>query len=142
MKKAVNSLLLVIGFILVSTTSASAKGIPIVYSNGPKCTMTTQLPDSVEIDGTHVNFGVKFDQFSIFWVPMWNYGTTEYVLLNDKKDTYYDLDKDDLAYLKETYQIETDKDPSIPFWDKIGGKFIWGGVLLFVIWGMLPSRKK
>ena len=141
MKHIAFFILVLIAFIFVSNT-ASAKGIPIFYGEGPKFVTTHQLPDSVIIDGKHVNFGVGFEQFSIFWVPMWNYGETQYVLVtDDEKQAYTDLGEDELAYLKEEYSIDTDKSPSIPFWDKIGGKMIWGAILLFIIWGIIPSKK-
>ena len=73
---------------------------------------------------------------------MYNYGTTQYVLISDDKETYWDLDEEDLMLLKEEFGINTDKDPNIPFWDKIGGKLIWGTVLALIIWGFIPSKKR
>ncbi len=142
MKHLLYSFLVLISFIFVSNT-ASAKGIPIpvFYGDGPKFVTTQQLPDSVTIEGKHVNFGVGFNQFSVFWVPMWNWGTTEYVLTTNDEKLAYTLDEDDLVYLKEEYNIDTDKTPSIPFWHKTGGKIIWGAVLSFIVWGVLPGKK-
>ncbi len=139
MKKTLLTLLFVVGFLF--TANAAQAGIPIFYSTGHKFVTQQALPDSVTIDGRHVNFGVSFDQFALMWVPMWNYGDTEYALISDDEENAYILDGEDLAYLKEEYGIDTEKNPSIPFWDKIGGKIIWGGVILFGIWGFGKKGK-
>ena len=55
------------------------------------------------IDNAHVNLGVMYEQFSIFWIPMWNYGETKFVLVNDKKDTYYDLSAEEIQTLKTDF---------------------------------------
>lgn len=130
MKKIFCTILLVVGFLCVSNT---ASAIPILYSNGLQFAKTHNLPEDVVIDSQHVNFGVSFKQFAIFWIPIWNYGDTEYVLINDKGDYGYDLDEEDLAYLKETYDIDTDKAPKIPFWDRIGGKLVWIAIIFVVL---------
>ncbi len=140
MKKFLCILLAVAGLMSISN-NASAKGIPIFYNNGLTFSQTHQLPDSIIIDGQHVNFGVGFNQFGVFWVPLWNYGETEYVLITDDGNTGYDLDEEELAYLKEEYQIDTEQAPAIPFWHKTGGKLIWGGVLLLIIGGYFRKSK-
>jgi hypothetical protein len=124
------------------TTNDAQAGIPVFYSNGHKFVPQHTLPDSVKIDGHHVNFGVSFDQFEIMWIPMWNYGATEYALISDDKENAYILDEEDLAYLQEEYGIDTEKNPAIPFWDRIGGKIIWGVVIiLFCIWSFRKKGK-
>ena len=141
MKKTICFLLFFAFFASISNT-VSAKGVPIIYSDGPKLTITEALPeDIVSEDGMHLNLGVMFSQFSIFWVPMFNYGTTQYVLVSDDKETYWELDDEDLMMIKAEFGINTEKKPNIPFWDKIGGKIIWGTLLALIIWGFIPSKK-
>ncbi len=128
------------GALFFTTNTASAKGI-IVYSNGEKIEVIQELPDSIIIDNNHVNLGVMYEQFSIFWIPMWNYGETKFVLINDKEDTYYDLSAEDIEMLKTEFNIDVPESPSIGFWNKTGGKIIWIVLLLVVLWGFKPSRK-
>jgi len=123
-----------------AANTASARGI-IVYSNGEKIELTKELPADVTIDGTHVNLGVMYDQFAIFWVPMWNYGETRFVLFNDKKNTYWDVDEETIEILKTDFNVEVPAKPTIGFWNKIGGKLIWFGVILLAFWGWWSSRK-
>ena len=79
------------GALFLTTTTASAGGV-IIYSNGEKVEVVSKLPAEAVIDNSHVNLGVMYEQFAIFWIPVWNYGDVKYVLINDKGDTYYDLD--------------------------------------------------
>jgi len=139
MKKVILSLTLFVA-LLFTANNASARGL-IIYSNGEKIEVVKQLPDSAIIDGTHVNLGVMYKQFSIFWIPMWNYGDTKFVLVNDKKDTYYDLDKENIETLKTEFNVNVPDNPAIGFWNKIGGKIIWGVLIIAAICGWWISRK-
>jgi len=140
MKKVILTLSL-FGAMFFSVSSVSAKGI-IFYSNGEKIEVVKKLPDdAVMDDGEHVNLGVMYNQFSIFWIPMWNYGETKYVLINDAKDTYYDLDAEDLEMIRSDFNVKISDKPSIGFWNKIGGKLIWGLLIVAAGFGYWTTRK-
>jgi len=115
-------------------------GVFIIYSSGEKIEVVNKLPEDVVINGKHVNLGVMYKQFSIFWVPMWNYGETKYVLVNDGKKTYYDLDADDLKNLKSEFKVKFKDKPTIGFWNKTGGKIIWGFIILVVCFAYWTTR--
>ena len=134
MKKVIVPFTLFIALLFMANT-ASAKGV-IFYSNGEKIEVIKTLPDNAVLNNEHVNLGVMYDQFSIFWIPMWNYGETKYVLINEKEDMYYDLEQEDLQVLKEDLSIDFPDKPSIGFWNKIGGKIIWVLVIVvaFCVW--------
>jgi hypothetical protein len=138
------NVLLTFCFLVVFVFSAetvSARGV-IVYSTGPHFETKQKLPVEETIDGKHVNFGVAYDQFSIFWIPIWNYGETEYALITDDGENAYSMDQESLQYLKEQYDIDTNSTPSISFWNKIGGKLIWIAVILLIIWGSVGNKKE
>ena len=139
MKKVILTLS-IIGALFFTANSVSAKGV-IIYSNGEKIEEVKQLPDSAIVNDEHVNLGVMYKQFSIFWVPMWNYGETKYVLINDKKDTYFDLTPEEFEMLKTEFNVDVPKTPVIGFWNKTGGKIIWGALILAAIAGWWTSRK-
>ncbi|MCL1937521.1 MAG: hypothetical protein FWF52_03880 [Candidatus Azobacteroides sp.] len=123
-----------------SVNTASARGI-IVYSNGEKIEVVKNLPDDALVNNEHVNLGVMYKQFSIFWIPMWNYGKTKFVLIDDAKKTYYDLTSEEVEMLKNDFNVDIPSVPTIGFWNKIGGKIIWGAVILAVIITAWTSRK-
>ena len=143
MKKFLFAFLLLVGTSATSTTLAA--GIPIFYSNGTDFAVLEKLPEEAfENYGETLSFGVAYEQFSLMWIPMWNYGDTEYVLISEDGETGYQLDDEHLAFLKEEYGIDTDARPAskIPFWDKLGGKLIWIAVILFLLWGGIGKKKE
>jgi hypothetical protein len=140
MKKVIFTLTL-FGGLFFATNTISARGI-IFYSNGEKIEISQKLPEDAILDnGEHVNLAVMYEQFSIFWVPVWNYGETKYVLVNDKETTYYDLTEEDVETLQTDFNIIVPEKPSIGFWNKVGGKLIWGAVILVAICVWWFTRK-
>ena len=125
-----NKILLVLFVMLLSTNKVKAGGIPILYSNGTEVEKVKELPYRSEftLNGYHADLGIMHEQFSIFWIPLWNYGTEKYVLYYKSGDTYNysDLSSSDIRYLQSEFGgISTN--PELPFWD------VWGGKLLAVV---------
>ena len=139
MKKLIFVFTLFAGLFVTAATASA--GIPVVYSYGPETEVVAQLPDSVMVDGEHVNLGVMYDRFSIFWIPMWNYGETKYVLLNNKKDTYWDLSAENMAFIRAEFNVAVPEEPRIGFWNRTGGKLIWGIIILAAVYGFRSNRK-
>lgn len=117
-----------------------AKGV-IIYHNGPKVEVKEELPEDAFINDEHVNLGVMYNQFGLFWLPLWNYGTPQYVLINDKEDTYYDLDEEDIALLQEEYGVNLAKAPKPSLWQQIGLKPVIVLLVFFLIWGNIGGKK-
>ena len=128
--------------LLVATSaSASAKGgIPILYSDGEEIEKVKDLPLREEFmiianDGRayHADLGILHEQFSLFYIPLINYGTERYVLYTDQKigeydQTYWELSREEIAYLQsEIGGIPST--PQLPFWDKWGGKLLLIGII-------------
>jgi hypothetical protein len=111
--------------------NASAK-IVFLYSNGEKVDLVEKLPEDAMLDNEHVNLGVMYSQFSMFWLPLWNYGETKYVLINDRKNTYFDLSAEDLEILKSDYNIDIPENYTIGFWDRVGGKLCLCALIIVI----------
>lgn len=140
MKKILLAVLITAGA-MCAAQSASARGV-IIYSTGEKLDVVQKFPQEVvDNDGEHFNLGVYFNQFSIFWVPMWNYGESKFVFVNDAGDAYFDVDESDFKWLKEEHGIDVPAKPVPGFWNRIGGKIIWIAVIAFALWGWWTTRK-
>lgn len=114
----------------LSSNRAEAR-VTILYGNGPEFEQMYDLPDSLTSEaGNPLEFGVAFDQFSLFYVPIWNYGETEYAVYDRKAQTIYTLDEEDLAAFKEEYGWELPEKPGLSFWNRFGGKLILVVVLV------------
>lgn len=127
------------GALFFTANPAQAKGV-VIYSNGDKIDLFQQLPDEITVNSEHVNLGVMYKQFSLFWIPMWNYGETKYVLINDKENTYYDIEPEEIETLKSGYDIPIPEKPTMNFWNKIGGKIIWTALILIVLYFVWIER--
>lgn len=132
--------LALLGFMFIlAIQEVQAKGV-IIYGTGPKLEVTEKLSEEAIIGNTHVNLGVMYDQFSLFWLPVWNYSKAQYVYISDDETTYWDLDEEDIAFLSEEYKIElTEASPSL--WNKIGLKPVIIFLVITLIWGAISSKK-
>lgn len=129
-------------FCLGAMQSVDAKGV-IVYSTGPNIETVERLPDTAKFeDGTHFNLGIMYDQFGLFWMPVWNYSEAEYVLISDDGKIYYELDESALAEVSKEFNLEIKDKPSPSLWNKIGLKPVLVILVAAIIWGYLPGRKK
>lgn len=118
---------------------AEARRATILYGNGPEFQKMYDLPDSVTLDNGHtLQFGIAFEQFSLFYVPIWNYGTTEYAVYDAADRTIYTLDAEDIADFQAEYGWELPKTPKLSFWNRIGGKLVAllviGALVCFGLW--------
>ena len=120
---------------------AEARGV-IIYGAGPTISSVQDLPSEVMINEQHVNLGVIYDQFSLFWIPLWNYGEVKYAFVNDKEDTYWDVEEGDIEFLKTEFNVDAPLQAGIPFWTQVGGKPIIVILIAFLIYGWMSSSKK
>ncbi len=127
--------------LLLISYSASAKvRIPVCFPC-EYIETTLDLPSETDFLGENkdpLNVGYRYNQINILWIPIWNY-EGEYCLINETEDTYYDLTEEEKTYLTENYEAGFEGSP-LSLWNKIGGKAIFAIILLFIIWGYLPSK--
>jgi hypothetical protein len=141
MKRIFGICLLVFAFTFVTQT-ATARGV-IFYSNGLTYEINQELPEDIEIDSSHVDFGISYEQFSIFWIPLWNYGTTTYAFIDKSNKTVYDITAEDAEFIKDEFDIDTNIAPKISFWNAIGGKLLAGAVIILVlVWSRISKKKE
>lgn len=123
---------------LMLLASIPCRAITITYSDGNDIITVQELPHTYDftIDGIHVDLGILHKQFSILGIPIWNYGDEKYVLFheNEKSYTYYDLDFEEICTLHELFDVPIT--PTIPFWDKLGGKIL---VIIIIIMFILVA---
>ncbi|MDE5944014.1 MAG: hypothetical protein K2G93_00290 [Rikenella sp.] len=122
-----------------SVGQASAKRITILYGNGPEFQKMYNLPDSLTSEeGNPLEFGITFEQFSLFYVPIWNYGEKEWAVYDAKARTIYTLDEETLAEFGDDYGWDVAKMPALSFWNAIGGKLVLllvlGAIGGFLLW--------
>jgi len=114
----------------------------VIYHNGNTFVTTEKLPADEVVNGQHVNFGVAFEQFGLFWLPLWNYGEVKYALISDNEENAWILADDEVAHLKEEYNLQIAAMPSIPLWHQIGLKPVILLLIIFIIWSEVSKRRK
>ncbi|MDR1056583.1 MAG: hypothetical protein LBL90_12360 [Prevotellaceae bacterium] len=141
MKKPI---ILAITFFALLCFSNKAEAIPVFYSfGGEKLNTMYDLPNdstTMSADG-YVNIGCKFKQFSIFWIPIWNWDEQYCFVVEGKNNTYYSATTQQIKELANEYNVKL-AGASPSFWNKIGGKIIVCILLALIIWGYIPGKKK
>ena len=134
-------LCLIVGLSFCSI-NVSAK-IPILYGLGEEISLVKELPNedlfTVQADDGvwhHAYLGVIYQQFSLFYIPIWNYGDYKYVLFTDTKVGEYDciyaeLSRQEVAYLQTLYSDIPDE-PKLSFWTSVGGKLLSIGLVILI----------
>jgi hypothetical protein len=139
MKKIILLALLSVAFYV----NGMAKGVVIYCSDCEYISVVADLPDSTDFYSEeyqgYIDIGYKYNQFWIFWVPVWN-SNGQYCLTIKDKDVYFDITREELDALAKEYNIDLPSNP-IPFWGKIGGKLVLGIVVLFGLWGTFGRKK-
>lgn len=130
-----------------SIAQVKAGDIPIIYSNGETFEKVIDLPNTEDFEFEysdriyHGDLGIKYDQFSLFLIPLLNYGEKKYVLFNERKDDYVyaELTDEGIKYLQDSYGVSVvPSTPELSFWNTWGGKML----VLFIIiicWGVFRS---
>lgn len=109
-----------------------------------KIILVKKLPPEFQTtSGKHFDLGYLYKRIIVLFVPVWAYGGRWclYVTDQDKYLGRYDEAKT-LALLRDQGQAPPRKRPSLPFWDRVGGKLVWGGVLLVIVIVILAGRRK
>lgn len=127
---------------LVFSPKAFAKGV-IIYSNGEELTTIHKLPAEATFDdGSHANLGVHYKSFSIFWMPIWNYGDYKYALVNDAEDTWAELSNEEAQEIAKHFGIDLPEEPKLPLMTQIGLKPVILILIIFILYSALSPDKK
>ena len=142
MKKTLTTLV-VLTALLFTSQKIQAASIPIFWSSGEVLSTVEKLPNEfVNDQNEHLNLAILHKRFSLFWIPIWNYGDFEYVLSTDDEKTYYSVvDSDYIEYLEAEYDMKISAMPSLSIWQKIGGKPLLALLIAFIIWSYIPKKK-
>lgn len=120
--------------------------VPIRTGNRTVNTIVKELPSSTEYtvkasDGNlyHADLAVRHKEFSLWRIPLWNYGDYEYVFQSD--GGYMKLNSEWIHYLQARFSgIPTE--PERPFWNRIGGKLVIIGIFILIFIAYEANQKE
>ncbi|HEX4494469.1 MAG TPA: hypothetical protein VIE43_02265 [Thermoanaerobaculia bacterium] len=128
---------IVVAILMAGARRASA--IPIFFSWGDeKVIKVADFPNTEDFktrEGKHIDAGYRYKQFSLFFVPVWNYDGQWCGYVGDSGH-YLELDKAKLDQLAAFGASKLPDAPRLPAWDSYGGK-----VLLLVCLVIYWTRK-
>jgi hypothetical protein len=140
--KLFSIILLVLSFSLLNIHSAEARA-PVFFSFGGEAISKVQdFPDTEAFqfeDGSYVDAGCIYKQVSIFFIPVWNYDV-RWCGYTGEDDSYATMTKEELDELATEASITLPETPSLSFWDSIGGKLVFLGLVgAFIAYSVLTS---
>lgn len=116
----------------------------------------TKVADLPDTDEYMVKEGTKFGgtknqyadlatfhkEFNVAWFfPLWIIQEPKLVGYNETDGTYYDLSDQQLQTILDQNKLDKNKLNKLGFYTRYGGKLAAGLLILFIIWGMIPSKK-
>lgn len=139
--------IIVAGFIFAAMMPSEAqakKKAPLITFGGEKIVKVKDLPnDPFYKHPTYgkVDLGYKIKQVKILFIPVWNYDG-EYVGYVGRDDLFIRLDAAVKARMEKD-GVKLSGAPSLPFWEKIGGKLVFilviGGL---IVAGLFMNKKE
>ncbi len=127
-------------FLFLCSTQAFSKGMPIFFQTGSEIVSKAQeLPDTENFqfeDGSYFDLGAYRKQFTIFFIPLWNYDV-EWCAYLGTDDEMMSLTKEQLDAIAADAGLTLAETPPLPFWSSIGGKLLFlaiiGGFIAFSV---------
>ncbi len=139
--------LFVLGTILFFTSpTVSARGIRIPFGDREVLNKVADLPDTEEYttdDGNYIDLATFHQEFNIaYLLPLYIEKEPRLVGYCEKEDTYYELTDEQLETILKENNLDGKKLNKLGFYTRYGGKIVGLFIIVLVIWGFLPSKKK
>ena len=152
LKNVVSSLTLCTVLVLSSYQADAKAKIP--FGNREVLTLAADLPDNedylIEKGSTltnrpdqYLDLATLHEEFNIAWIlPLWINKEPKLVGYNKAKDLYYDIPEEELNQILAENKLDRKKLEKVGFYTRYGGKLVAVLIIAFIIWGLIPSRKK
>jgi hypothetical protein len=133
----------ILTIVFLGLLSASVQAAPVILGwGGEEIIKVADFPNTEEFEngrGEYFDAGYVYKQVTIFFIPVWNYDG-KWVGYVGEKNGYLLLKKAELDRLAAKANVRLPETPSLPFWDSIGGKLVFGLILLLYLgWKFLSA---
>ncbi len=123
-------MLIVLVLMVFNTESAHARKRGFFSIGGEAISKVADFPDEETYqigDGSNFDAGCIYKQTSILFIPVWNYDVKWCGYVEDAAGEvgYVELTKEELDVFAEAAGVTLPAEPTIGFWDKIGGKLVF-----------------
>src|SRR5215203_2222658 len=133
----------ILTIVVLGLLSASAQAAPVIFGwGGQEIIKVADFPNTAEFEyarGEYIDAGYAYKQVTIFFIPVLNYDI-KWVGYVGEKNGYLQLKKAELDRLAAKANVRLPETPALPVWDSIGGKLVFGLILLLYIgWKFLSA---
>ncbi len=152
LKTFVSSFTLCAALVLTSYQADAKAKIPL--GNREVLTLVADLPDTEEYlleegsklvkrEAQYLDIATIHEEFNIAWIlPLWINKEPRLVGYNKVKDLYYDIPDEEMNKFLADNKLERKNLEKVGFYTRYGGKLVALLIIAFIIWGMIPSKKK
>lgn len=108
--------------------------------------IVSELPDNEMYETSegskdYLDLATLHEEFNIAWIlPLWITKEPKLVLYSSKSETYYDLNEEELALTLSENKINKEDVLKVPFYNKYGGKIVFGIILALIIWSYMGKK--
>lgn len=139
--------------LVLSSYQADAKA-KIPFGDREVLTLVADLPDTEEFliekgskltnrPDEYLDLATIHEEFNIAWVlPLWINKEPRLVGYNKAKDLYYEIPDAELNQILAENKLDRKKLEKLGFYTRYGGKLVALAIIAFIIWGLIPSKKK
>lgn len=132
MNTVIKTMLIALVLMVFNAESAHARkrGVGFFSIGGESISKVADFPDEEDYqigDGSNFDAGCIYKQTSILFIPVWNYDLKWCGYVEDAAGEvgYVELTKEELDIFAEAAGVTLPAEPTISFWDKIGGKLVF-----------------
>ena len=115
---------------------------------GEKIIRVSDLPDNASTlipeganAGRYLDIGVVYKRVEILFIPVWNYDI-RYAGYVGNDTNYLNLPEYTLRAIARESGGTMPNEISLPFWDAVGGKLLFGGIVLLILLFSFVSRRR
>ncbi|RYD97934.1 MAG: hypothetical protein EOP54_09240 [Sphingobacteriales bacterium] len=146
MRKVIFAGLLLLGLSKASTAHARLK---IPFGEREVIEKVADLPDTEEYAADSggkrfIDLGRLHHEYNIAWILPLNVTQAPKLvgMVAGEANTYYELSGEQINEIVKANNLDTEKLLSLGFYTRFGGKIVAGILVLLIIYGFIPSRKK
>ncbi len=146
MKKVIFAGLLLLG---VSSASTAHARLKIPFGEREVIEKVADLPDN-EVYASDkggkkfIDLGRLHQEYNIAWIMPLNVTQPPRLvgMVEGEANTYYDLSEEQINEIVKANNLDKENLLTLGFYTRFGGKIVAGLLVLLIIYGFIPSRKK
>lgn len=132
--------------LLISAQSLAFAKAKIPIGEREALTKVYDLPNTEEYklnNGNYLDLATLHKEFNIAYIlPLYVIEEPKLVGYDEKTDEFYNIPDKEMDAILASQKLKKDDLNKLPFYTRYGGKLVALLLIAFMIWGVIPSKKK